>query len=66
MIALKKKYGKNSRLFFTDTGSLTYEIKTKGVYEDFSKDKELFDFNNYSTEALVGKMKVETAGVGIK
>ena len=27
-----------SRLLFTDTDSLMYEIKTEGVYEDSSKD----------------------------
>ena len=37
-----------SRLLFSDTHSLMYEIKTEDVYEDFSKDKELFDFWNYS------------------
>ena len=25
-----------------------YEIKTEGVYEDFSSNKEMFDFSNYS------------------
>ena len=25
-----------------------YEIKTEDVYEDFSKDKKMFDFSNYS------------------
>ena len=25
-----------------------YEIKTEDVYEDFSKDKEMFDFSYYS------------------
>ena len=29
----------NSRLLFTDTNSLMYEIKTEDVYEDFSKYK---------------------------
>ena len=33
------KYGNNSRLLFTDTDSLMYEIKVEDVYEDFSKDK---------------------------
>ena len=37
---IKNKYGNNSRLLFTDTDSLMYEIKTEGVYEDFSKDKK--------------------------
>ena len=36
---IKNKYGINSRLVFTDTDSLIYEIKTDDVYEDFSKDK---------------------------
>ena len=33
---------------FTDTDSFLCEIKTKNVYEDFKKDKETFDFSNYS------------------
>ena len=35
---IKNKYGKNSRLFFTDTDSLMYKIKTEDVYENFSND----------------------------
>ena len=36
-----------------DYYSLTqiYKIKTEDVYEDFSKDKEMFDFRYYSTES---------------
>ena len=30
---------------------LTHKIKTVDVYEDFSKDKEMFDFSNYSTKS---------------
>ena len=46
---IKNKYGNNSRLLFADTDNLMYEIKTKDVYEDFSNDKEMFDFfSNYS------------------
>ena len=40
----------SSRLLFTDTHNLMYEIKTEDVYEDFSKDKEMFDFSIYSTK----------------
>ena len=47
---IKNKYGYNSRLLFLDTNSLMYEIKTKDVYEDFSNDKEMFNFSNYSTK----------------
>ena len=31
----------------TGIDSLIYEIKTEDIYEDFSKDKEMFDFSNY-------------------
>ena len=70
-----KKYGNNSRLLFTDTDSLMYEIKTEDVFEDYSKDKEMFDFSNYSAESkcynesnklVAGKVKNETNGVPIK
>ena len=72
---LKNKYGKNSRILFTGTDSLIYEIKTEDVYEDFSKDKEMFDFSNYSTKSkyydnsnklVVGKKKDETADLAIE
>ena len=44
----KNKYGNNSKLLFTHTDKFMYEIKTEGVYEDFSSNKEMFDFSNYS------------------
>ena len=44
---IKNKYGNKSRLLFTDTESLTYEIKTENAYDDFSENKETFDFTNY-------------------
>ena len=47
---IKNKDGNNSRLLFKDTDSVMYEIKTEDVYEDFSNDKEMFDFSNYSTK----------------
>ena len=45
---LKNKYGINSRLLFTDTDSLICKIKTKDIFEDFSKKEEMIDFSNYS------------------
>ena len=48
---IKNRYGNNSRLLFPGTDSLMYEIKTEDFYEDFSIDKEIFDFGNYSTES---------------
>ena len=50
---IKNKYGRNSRLLFTDTDSLMYEIKTEDVYEDFSDDKEMFDYSNYSVNSKI-------------
>ena len=47
---IKNKYRNNSRLLFTDTDSLMYENKTDDVYEDFNKDKEMFNFNSYSAK----------------
>ena len=46
IILLKKNI--NAELLCTDTGSLIYEIKSKNVYEEFFKRKDLFDFCNYS------------------
>ena len=72
---IKSKHGNNLRLLFTETDSLMYKIKTEVVCEDFSKDKEMFDFSNYSNKSsyydgsnklVVGKMTDETAGFGIK
>ena len=41
MIKLKiKKYGNKSRLLFTDTDRLMYEIKIEGIYEEFNKGKK--------------------------
>ena len=52
-----------------------YEIKTKYVYEDFSKNTEMFGFSYYSANSkyyddsnklVVGKIKDETKGAAIK
>ena len=62
----------NVELLFTDTDSLTYEIKSKNVYEEFFNWKDLFDFSNYSKDSkffnetnkkVVGKMKDEFGGI---
>ncbi|CAB4043225.1 Gastrula zinc finger [Paramuricea clavata] len=34
---IKKEYGNSSRLLFTDTDSLMYELKTDDLYEDFKR-----------------------------
>ena len=67
---IKNKYGDNSRLLFTDTDSLMYE----DVYENFSSNKEMFDFSNYSitstyfddwNKLVIGKMKDEVGDITI-
>ena len=72
---IKNKYASDSKLFFTDTDSLFNEIKTEDDYEDFSSDKEMLDFINYSTKSkyyddsnklIIAKMKEKTGDVAIK
>ena len=64
---MKRKYP-DSTLLFTDTDSLTYQIQTDNLYEDFYADKHLFDFSGYEKESpfyndenkkVIGKMKEE-------
>ena len=57
---------------FSDTDSLTYEIKSENVNEQLVKWNDLFDFSNYSeyskffnetNKKVIGKMKYEFGGV---
>ena len=52
-----------------------FENKTEDVCEDFTSDKEIFNFSNYSTKSryyddsnklVIGKMKDETGDVTIE
>ena len=62
----------DGNLLFSDTDSLVYEIKTtEDVYEDFYKDKTLFDFSDYSLNSkfndpvnkkVIGKIKDKFKG----
>ena len=61
----------DAELLFTDADSLTYEIKSENIYEEFFKWKDLFDFSNYSKDSkffdetnkkVIGKMKDESEG----
>ena len=71
----KNKYCNNSRPSFTDTDSFEYEIKTEDLSEDFSKDKEVFGFSNYSIKSkyyddsnilIVLKLKGQTDDIAIE
>ena len=70
---IKKNF--DAKLLFTDTDSLTYEIKSENVYEEFFRWKDLFDFSNYSKDSkfydetnkkVIGKMKAEFVGLKSK
>ena len=52
-------------MLFTDTDSLTYQIKSEDIHEDSSQDNEMIGFNYYATKSkcyndskklVVGKM----------
>ena len=47
---IKKKYGPNAHLLFTDTDCLCYNISTENIYEDMMRDKHLFDTSEYDPE----------------
>ena len=45
---IKPKFGSKSKLLFTDTDSLCYEIETEDIYKDISSDVyERFDTSNF-------------------
>ena len=71
---IKNKYGDKSKLLFTDTDSLTYEIEAEDVYQNFWNDKDKFDNSDYpesspyfdkTNKKVIGKFKDEAAGVPI-
>ena len=71
---IKNKYDDKAKLLFTDTDSLTYEIQTDDVYEDFWSDKDKFDncdypensqYFNKTNKKVIGKFKDEVAGIPI-
>ena len=71
---IRKKYNNRTRLLFTDTDSLTYEIEAKDVYKDFWNDKDMFDNSDYlegsphycnANKKVTGKFKDEACDVPI-
>ncbi|CAB3976958.1 Hypothetical predicted protein [Paramuricea clavata] len=74
---IKKEYGDKSKLLFTDTDSLMYEIKTDDVYEDFKRigeEKDCWDNSDYPKDSpyysahnkkVIGKFKDEAGGVPV-
>ena len=65
----------DAELLFTDTDSLTYEVKSDDVYKEFFKYKHLLNLSNFSkdtklhdnqNEIAIGKMNDEYKGIPIK
>ena len=61
----------DAELLFTDTDSLTYEIKSEDIQEEFFKHKHFFDLSNYPKDSkffdqankkVIGKMNDESEG----
>src|SRR5688572_28746952 len=75
---IKKKYGDRSKLLFTDTDSLAYEIKTDDFYTDIASDvRSRFDTSDYPKDhtsgietgvnkKVIGMFKDEAAGKQIE
>ena len=68
---IKEIYGSNAKFLFTDTDSLTYNIRTEDIYKHFWADKDKFDFSDYNknsgfydptNEKVIAKIKDETKG----
>ena len=71
---LKKRYGDECELIYTDTDSLLLEIETEDIYKDMGDQQDLFDTSDYPKEhplhsdankKVLGKMKDECAGTPI-
>jgi len=70
----KSRYKSKSKLLFTDTDSLCYEIETEDIYRQLWEDKNLFDNSDYlknspyfsaENKKIIGKFKDEAAGMPI-
>jgi hypothetical protein len=68
---MKKKFGDNIHLLFTDTDSLCYEIITEDFNQNIKDIVHLFDFSDYPAEhpmhdkknaKVIGKFKDEACG----
>ena len=68
---LKKTYGSNCELLYTDTDSLLLQIQTEDAYKDIAERSDLYDTSNYpkdhplyseKNKKALGKMKDECGG----
>ena len=72
---IKNKCGDKAEILLTDIDSFMYIIEVENIYEEFCKNKQLFDFSDHLKESkyynngnnsVVGKIKNETRGVPLK
>jgi len=72
---IKKQYGQNVKLLFTDTDSLCYAINTADIYDDMYVCKDEYDFSDYPkthklysehNRKIAGKFKDETHSIPIE
>ena len=65
---LKKDYGDNMKLLFTDTDSLCYEVMTDDLFKDMYEKKQYYDLSDFpkdhflydpSNKKVAGKFKEE-------
>ena len=54
---VKEKFDNKSKLLFTDTDCLTFEIEMNDAYEGFYVDKNMFDFSEYSENSKFYRKK---------
>ena len=71
---LKKKYGLNIQLMYSDTDSILAEVRTEDIYSDIAADIANYDTSNYpkdhplystTNNKVLGKFKDECAGAPI-
>ena len=71
---LKRKYGSDCTLLYTDTNSLMVDLKTPDVYTDMESMKTHYDFSDYpkdhplfseQNKKVIGKFKDECSGTPI-
>ena len=71
---IKQKYKNKDTDTDTDTDSLTYEIETDDVYQDFWNDKNKFDNSDYSQNSpyldktnkkIIGMFQDEATGIPV-
>ena len=49
----------NTRLLFTDTNSLCYELHEKNLYKKMYKQKELFELSNFPKSSKIIVMRIK-------